>query len=279
MLGGLVKFGWQAVYLWRWYDQNRVNVFSFHDQGAVLISIDKPANQITMYYFDKDLKWESRTGKDLVFLSKAAKGPEKDSLQRLGRLVDMLEFNLAVPIKGVMWRTAGENCRLESVSCLRKSFWPVGPAGSVKGNMSWGHRLFWWVVSRGKTVKVKKVSFRNGEFDKEKWDGVWQSGLRYSGVEVAVFSLIKSKRLINWYTRSVENLGWRVVQVERVDSDWLSRLNGASDEVNYCLWVDTDKKPQDKLRLEIFLRCVVSDKIEVVNARSDLAIIVNSFIW
>ncbi len=279
-IGLVVKGGWYVWYLWRWYDEPRVNVVSFDKKRTLVFTFDKTGKKVYVYVVPGNVKWGDQMGKEAKTLIEWQNDLGSGGVG-LERLADVIEFNLAVPVKGLMWqKEGGSDCDLMSFKCLKAYYWPVGIRQGLEGSMSMGHRWFgWWLMGRYE-YEVINLKFDTAKFNETKWDKIWQKDLKGERIETAVLGRIKSKYLMRWYKRMVENLGWRVVQLEWIGPKWIEGLSAdINEDQNYCLW--QGKKPDDYRlsRVGVFLRCQVSDKIKAVNARADLAIIINQFVW
>ena len=279
-VGLIVKSGWYGWYLWKWYDEPRVNVVSFDNRRTVVFTLDKAAKKVYLYVVPATIKWSDQVGKESKTLMTWQKS-WGDKGVGLERLADLLEFNLAIPVKGLIWQEkVDRECYLMKAECLKAGYWPVGFGQGVGGSMSFGHKWFGRWLMRYYADEVIEVRFSGNEFNEKEWDAIWRRDLQGERVEVAILGRIRSRNLMRWYKRMVENLGWRVVQLEWIGPKWLRSLSAAvNEDQNYCLWQGNKTNRFRPDEVGVFLRCQVSDKIKAVNARADLAIIINQFVW
>ncbi len=279
LLGLMVKGGLYGWYLWRWYDEPRVNIVSFDPERVVVFSFDKKKKLVWIYVIKGEIKWPNQMGKESQSLLDWQSRWGNGGLG-LKKMADLIEFNLAVPVKGLIWQKQGHRCNLEAIQCLKSSYWPVGLKGRVEGSMSIWHRWFGRWLMNSYDVKVKELRFKGEEFGGEEWDKVWRKGMEGEVIDVAILAVVKSRSLKQWYERMITNLGWRVVQTEWVKRDWFKKVSNLKlDDYNYCLWQGRKSVRYKDTQMALFLRCEVSDKIKIVKARADLAIIINQFIW
>lgn len=275
-----VKIGFGFKLMKTWFADPIVNVVSFNNRGGVILSINNQSKKTYLYYWQEPIKWQDANIRDTYLSLSEIELSQKLGLQEYQRLIKLFEYNLAVPVKGVIIQSNDRGCQLASRKCLIKNYLPVRLFDKPASSFSW--RYFWWLrlnYSRQISKIIPLVKNDDNQLLISKWDAGWQSRLNYnlSQPTAALFYNITDKETLSWYRRAIKNMGWQIVQKQFFESQ-IDNNNLRNDQ-NYCLQ-PTGNNNFDWLL--VFFRCLDYHQVSRANLadlRADFAIIIQTLFY